>query len=119
MDTLVNFALEYEKLGWFVLPILPNKKQPCVKWAYRKNRRPTAEEIKTWFQKFPDTRIGIATGALSGVDVVDIDGPGAQERFNALYGIPETITQTTGRLEGGIHLFFKHNGHGLKNVAGR
>jgi putative DNA primase/helicase len=119
MDTLVNFALQYERLGWFVLPIRAIEKQPIVKWAHRKNQRPTPMEIKDWFGRFKDARIGIATGAPSGVDVVDLDGPQAKERFEALYGIPETIKQSTGRTEGGVHLFFKHNGNGLRCHAGK
>jgi hypothetical protein len=118
-DTLLNHALGYERLGCFVLPIHPTEKRPLVKWAYRKDQRPTAAEIKDWLTTFPDARVGIATGAPSGVDVVDLDGPAALERFTALYGMPETITQTTGRLEGGIHLFFKNNGEGLRPVAGK
>ncbi len=117
--SLVDSALEYEKLGWFVLPIDPVKKQPIVKWAYRKHQRPTPDEIKGWFTKNPAARVGFATGAPSGVDVVDLDGPQARERFEALYGNPETIIQSTGRAEGGLHLFFKCNGNGLRNVTGK
>jgi hypothetical protein len=118
-QSILEYALKYEKIGWFVLPILPDKKQPYVKWAYRKNKRPTPEEIKNWFTEFPGSRVGIATGVHSGVDVVDLDGPQAKERFEALYGVPETIRQSTGRIEGGEHLFFKHNGNGLRCHAGK
>ena len=33
--------------------------------------------------------------------------------------IPETLTQSTGRIEGGVHLFFKDNGSGLQCHTGR
>jgi hypothetical protein len=118
-ESLVKYALKYEKLGWFVLPVHPVKKQPLIKWAHRKDRRPAAKEIQAWYKKWPTARIGVATGSLSGVDVVDLDGPRARERFDALCGTPETITQSTGRVEGGVHIFFKHNGHSLRNVAGQ
>jgi hypothetical protein len=111
--SIVEDALNYERLGWFVLPIHPVEKRPLTKWAYRKNRPPTPDEIRIWFKDNPDARVGIATGAPSCVDVVDLDGPQAIERFSSLYGIPETIRADTGRLEGGLHLFFRHNGHGL------
>jgi hypothetical protein len=117
--SLVVTALEYEKLGWFVLPTDPVKKQPVIKWAHRKDQRPSPDEIRGWFQERPDARIGVATGFLSGVDVVDIDGPQARERFESLYGLPETIMQSTGRIEGGVHLFFKYNGNGLKSASGK
>jgi hypothetical protein len=118
VEPLVNFALEYQRLGWFVLPVHPSEKKPLVKWAYRKDQRPTPAEITEWFEERPDARVGIAAGTPSGVDAVDLDGPQAKERFGALYGIPETLTQSTGRIEGGVHLFFKHNGSGLRCHTG-
>jgi hypothetical protein len=117
--SLVDSALEYEKLGWFVLPIDPGKKQPIIKWVHRKDRRPSPDEIQGWFTNRPEARIGIVTGAPSGVDAVDLDGPKAYARFETLFGIPETIMQSTGREDGGLHLFFKHNNNGLRNVAGK
>jgi hypothetical protein len=107
---LLDIALEYEKIGWFVLPIDPKKKKPLVKWAHRKDKRPTPEEITEWFSKWPDARIGIATGSMSGIDCVDLDGPEAIAKFDALFGIPETLMAKTGRPEGGLHLIFTHTG---------
>lgn len=117
--SLVAIALEYEKLGWFVLPIHPVEKRPLVKWARRKNQKPNSDEIIKWFKQWPYSRMGIATGTLSGIDVVDIDGPQARERFETLFGIPETVMQSTGRKDGGLHLLFKHNGNVLRNIAGK
>jgi hypothetical protein len=115
---LLEDALRYEQLGWYVLPVHPTEKRPLVKWAGRKNQRPTPMEIKGWWQKWPTGRIGVATGSLSGIDVVDIDGPDAFEKCIALCGeLPNTLSQLTGRPEGGRHLFFKHDEHGLKNQA--
>lgn len=119
MENLLDFALEYEKLGWFVLPADPNEKKPLVKWKDRRDRRPTPEEIRGWWKRRPDARIAIATGSRSGFDVVDVDGPEALEKLIAICGrVPDTIYQTTGRDEGGRHFLFKHNGHGLKSHAG-
>ena len=76
-------------------------------------------EIEGWWQRWSTARIGIATGFLSGIDVVDLDGPEAFEKCIALCGeLPNTLSQLTGRPEGGRHLFFKHNGLKLKNHAG-
>jgi hypothetical protein len=105
---LLNIALQYEKIGWFVLPIDSKEKKPLVKWAFRKHRRPTPKEITKWFSKFSNARIGIATGSMSGIDAVDLDGPEAIEKFDALFGIPETLIANTGRPEGGQHLIFTY-----------
>lgn len=112
---LLNDALEYEKIGWFVLPADPVKKKPLVMWAHRREQRPEQDEIRGWWKKFPDARIAIATGTYSGFDAVDVDGPEALEKLSAICGgVPGTIYQATGREEGGRHLLFKHNGHGLR-----
>ena len=117
-ENLKNHALKYQKIGWFVLPIHPQEKKPLIKWKHRNQSKPSEMDIKRWWEKYPNARIGIATGEHSGIDVVDIDGPGATERLISICGgLPETIRQSTGRAEGGWHLFFKHNGHGLKNYA--
>lgn len=120
MASLVKYAVGYANLGWFVLPVDPLKKKPLILWAQRKDKRPTANEIKGWFTKWPDARIGILTGAASGFDAVDLDGPEAIQRFEAnVCEIPGTIMQTTGRKEGGCHLLFKHSANGLRNAAGK
>jgi hypothetical protein len=116
MESLLDFSLEYEKLGWFVLPAESIKKKPFVLWGHRRHRRPNPNEIHGWWKRWPNPRIAIATGAYSGFDVVDVDGPEALETVIAICGgVPGTIYQTTGRPEGGRHLFFKHYEHGLKN----
>ena len=66
----LNCALGYEKLGFFVLPIHPTQKRSLISWADRKHQRPTPGEIQGWYKKYPDARVGIATGKLSAVDVI-------------------------------------------------
>lgn len=119
MEQLLECALRAEALGWFVLPIDRTEKKPLVKWRERKSRRPTRAEITCWWHRFPDARLGIATGALSGVDVVDFDGPDARARFEArVCDVPDTITQSTGRDPHSFHALFASNGAGLGCKAG-
>lgn len=67
-------------------------------------------KIRTLFGNRP-YNIGIATGAISGIFVIDIDGPDGEVSFQQLqseYGeLPQTMTSLTGR---GRHLLFKHPG---------
>jgi hypothetical protein len=60
-----------------------------------------AQQIKAWWHKWPDANIGIATGSVSGIVVVDVDGPEALARFYALAGkhepLPKTLTVKTAR----------------------
>ena len=119
IKTILDYALEYEKMGFFVLPLEPGKKKPYTAWKDRRDRRPDADEIKAWWTKFPDAQIGAATGEYSGVDVVDFDNSNvSMPHFESVVcDIPDTFSVTTGREEGGQHIYFKHNGHGLKNIV--
>lgn len=58
----------------------------------------------------PNAGYGIATGALSSIVVVDLDGPEALREWLRLGGSGPTYTVKTGRVEGGWQLYFQHPG---------
>lgn len=71
-------------------------------------------QIETWFgPDAPLSNIGLATGAASGITVLDIDigeGKDGAATWAALiegHGEPQTLMANTG--SGGIHVFFKYN----------
>ena len=71
-------------------------------------------QITKWWTDNPDANIGIITGKISGITVIDIDiyKPGAVDP-----GIfPETYTVKTGR--GGFHLYYQYQ-EGFTISAGR
>lgn len=70
--------------------------------------------IRAWWQKHPQANIGLATGEISGIVVLDVDGT---EGFKSISGrpMPETPKVSTGRVDGGIHYYFKHPGRKVKN----
>ena len=98
--SLVDSALKYAKLKWSVIP-LKKDKTPYIKWLpYQKKRADTAQ-IKEWWEKHPRANIGIVTGAISGLVVIDIDSPVGLTALEAELGeVPATISQRTGK-EGG------------------
>lgn len=76
--------------------------------------------LQRWFGD-GDRNIGLATGAKSGVFVLDIDGPEGEKALKALqeeHGrLPATRTSSTGR---GEHRFFRMpEGEKIANSAGR
>lgn len=75
-----------------------------------------AEQIRAWWRIWPDANVGIATGATSGLVVVDVDGPEGEAALDALGGVPLTPTVLTGK---GRHLYFLHPGGEVRNSAGR
>lgn len=107
---MIRAALKYlNDLGFSVIPVRPMDKKPnLIKWDAYKDRKPTEDEIRSWWAKWPTANVGIVTGKVSGISVIDID---TQEAEEALFQIiPETITtptETTPR--GGKHLFFAYD----------
>ena len=110
---MTEIALEYViERRFSVFPV--RGKTPCVKWKEYQTRLPTPDEIRRWYRQWPHAGIGLATGALSGVVVVDIDGDHAAGlELLRKHGVelPPTGTVTTGR--GGVHLWYAHPGGGV------
>ena len=81
------------------------------------------DQIKSWWTASPDANIGIATGAASGVIVLDIDprngGTETLRRLEKELGpLPKTVTSITGG--GGEHRIFEHPRFPVrKDLAGK
>src|SRR5208283_5245746 len=77
--------------------------------------------IQKWWQDKPEANVAIATGAVSGIVVLDIDSlKGGRESLAALferYGkLPTSPYAKTG--SGGFHLLFGHPGRPVHNRIG-
>jgi hypothetical protein len=116
---LVDFALQYAARGWKIFPLRPRSKLPLIskKAGGRGFHDATTDPatIERWWKACPAANIGLATG-LSGLVVVDVDGPEglAELRRIAPGGLPRTLAQQTGR-EGGLHLIYC--GTGIKSTS--
>ncbi|MBI3043464.1 MAG: bifunctional DNA primase/polymerase [Betaproteobacteria bacterium] len=111
-------ALRYLERGWSVIPIEPRSKRPVVSWLDFQSRRPTRAEVMHWFQQRPDANVGIVTGAVSGLVVLDVDdrhgGSESLSRLELSHGpLPLTAEALTGG--GGRHLYFAHPGGSVHN----
>src|SRR5258708_6877421 len=71
-NTNKETALSYLRRGFSVIPL--DKKVPRIEWIKYQTQRPTENEINNWWNQWPDANIGIVTGAISGIIVVDVDG---------------------------------------------
>lgn len=126
-------ALFYHSLGWSVVPVHTsikvdgkvtcscNKgphctspgKHPAVAWAKYQKERASEIEIRAWFSgPFKASGVGIITGKVSGIFVVDVDsGPGksGSDTMHDLQmthdDLPETCEAITG--SGGQHLIYR------------
>src|SRR5438132_12694742 len=97
-------ALLLAEQGFAVLPLRPRTKSQLSKHGYKDATR-DPEQINRWWSEYPDANVAIATGKVSDVVVIDVDGePGAKtlaELERKQGQLPQTLTVTTAR---GKHL---------------
>jgi len=115
-DTLAA-AIAYQSDGLSVIPIKAESKESLVAWRRFQDERADETMIRDWFAQFPDAGVGIVTGAISGLVVIDIDNRnGGDVSGRELFGTaPETVTVLT---PGGEHWWFQANGEAIRNSAG-
>ena len=133
LPDLYNQAVTYAALGFAVLPIhsvahgccscgqLPCKsagKHPISSLVPHgvKDATKDLETIRQWWAKSPGANVGIAAGRISNLVVVDIDGEAGRETLCHLVGDNSPATDwtvTTGRKDGGAHLYFRYPESGV------
>jgi hypothetical protein len=99
-------ALAYIELGWAVFPVAPNAKRPLTPNGF-KDATKSVFAAKRWWEKYPDANIGIASGMVSRLAVVDIDvknGAKGRESIEKVKGMTPTLMAKTP--SGGWHLYY-------------
>lgn len=74
-NTLLPLALIYLARGWSVIPCGADKR-PLIQWKIYQERRATPEELVKWFTDYPDAQVGIITGKISNLTVIDVESDG-------------------------------------------
>jgi len=111
----------YASAGWSVIPVEARGKRPLVPWLEFQQRIATESEIASWFRKWPDANVGVVTGEVSQIVVVDVDpqhgGTQSLEKMQRAQGaLPRTLEVHTGG--GGRHLYFSYPSVRLHNRVG-
>lgn len=106
-------ALEAIDRGWSVVPVGPVEAVPLVGIDAHEHHRATADEVRRWWQRWPDARLGLVTGMLSGVLVVEVDqrhgGDGTLAHLEAEFTpLPRTAEVRLGGRE--RQVWFRHDG---------
>jgi hypothetical protein len=118
-------ALAYAAHGWAVFPAPPGTKRSYKSaehsdgraWGMTRN----AEEIRRDFTRWPDAGIGIPTGAVNGIIVVEIDtvaghgidGSHSLAQLETKHGaFPDTLQAISP--SGSVHRYFNHPGSSIK-----
>src|SRR5688572_26966196 len=104
---MLDHALAYLAEGYPVFPICSPAmgkhyhgqnvcsnpgKTPLVAWAPFQERLPTEPELRVWWIRWPLANIGMATGLLSNVLVLDADGTEARKECLKRGGLDATPT---------------------------
>lgn len=93
--------------GYSVIPLRLNKAPALLSWEENKTISWTPEEVVQHWETKPNANIGILTGKISGITVVDIDlNKDTHMASVALEAFPETFTVKTPT--GGYHLYYEY-----------
>ncbi len=108
MSSAKAAAAGYRRGGWCPIPIKKRSKQTALGQLAPYLKRPaTQEELGAWSW----SGVGIVTGTLSGVLVLDVDGPEGEAELQK-HGHP--VTPMVRTASGGLHLYFKHPEHHVR-----
>jgi len=104
MNPLQEAVNNYHHQGFSVIPVSGDSKVAAVKWETYQERRPTADELKSWFSN-GHHNLAIVCGAVSGgLAVLDIDDTALADQLAD--DVPlraETTMIRTPR--GGLHIY--------------
>lgn len=112
---MLNDALKYLDLGFSIIPVGKDKK-PLIKWEEYQKRKATKEEINNWFSKWPNANVGVVTGMISNLAVIDIDTEEGKQTIQDL--IPDSLLMPVCSTPGdGQHLYFTCPDDEIRNNA--
>lgn len=94
---------KYLSYGWCLVPVVKGEKRPAVNWKEYQDRKPTNEELQRWFSD-PEVGVGLVTGKISGVTVIDEDS--YKKNGDTSLNLSSPLVVNTG--SGGRHLYFKY-----------
>jgi hypothetical protein len=107
------------KYGWAVFPCREDKK-PATDHGF-KDAVSDPELVAELWHRYPAPLIGIATGSVSGIDVLDIDSARYEQagaRWEAARKRIPFPTRVYRTRSGGVHVYFQH-AEGVGNTASK
>lgn len=121
LEAAIKYATEY---GWAVFPVSSETKKPLTPHGC-KDAKKSVGAIQSWWKRWPDASVGIATGSASNLIVIDEDidedkglnGYHEVTRWERAHSeLPDTVRAITGR--GGAHIYYHYTGSDIKNRTG-
>ena len=114
MNHIHSIIEQYIKNGYSLIPV-DQEKRACIYWKKYQYKRATVNDILKWHIQFDTLNIGIVTGQISRLAVIDVDDlsllPELKER------LPEINETTRVRTNRGYHYYFQLNGEQVKSTS--
>lgn len=113
----VDRALEYVDLGWSILPVRPDDKRPYMtNWLQYQKTRADRDLVTSWFSSLSNAGVGLVTGRISGVVVLDVEHDCPIPIEDILRKYPTGMISKSGG--GGRHLFYNYP-RGVGRISNR
>lgn len=101
-------------MGWSLIPLQPGSKEPLMPWKEYQTKKMTETELLQCLQKTPNMNLGLVTGPISGVVVIDLDGT-----IGLAFGQQKKITSSLVVMSGkGEQVYYKWT-DGIKNSVSK
>ncbi len=98
-------ALALAAAGFSVIPLHPGSKLPAVSWKRWQTERPGPALLRKWWGEDPRRGVGIVTGQVSGLLVLDVDPRNGG--LESVTGLALPLTPTTQTPSGGFHYYWQ------------
>ena len=116
-NSVLAQANEYIDQGWSILPVKPSEKRPYMtNWLQYQHTKATKEMADSWFTSLTGAGVGMVTGRISGVVVLDVESYCSIPIDELLRRYPTQMISRTGT--GGYHLFYLYP-NGVSKIANR
>lgn len=117
VNSVLAQANEYIDQGWSILPVKPSEKRPYMtNWLQYQHTKATKEMADSWFISLTGAGVGMVTGRISGVVVLDVESYCSIPIDELLRRYPTQMISRTGT--GGYHLFYLYP-NGVSKIANR
>ena len=102
-----DYAIEYVDSGWSILPVKPEDKRPYMtNWLQYNHTRASKEMAVNWFKQLSGAGIGVVTGKISNMVLLDVESYCPTPIDELLKKYPTQMISRTG--SGGYHLFYQY-----------
>lgn len=103
----MEYVSDYVDIGWSILPVKPSEKRPYMNnWLQYNKVRATKATVDNWFNNLSGAGVGMVTGKISNIVVLDVESYCPTPIEEILKKYPTQLISRTG--SGGYHLFYQY-----------